>query len=106
MAKPNRELTPINGYLTFEPQVTERKVAISIVDDNTPEDDTPYTLVLYSPVGGARLDTTSAEFKMRLEGILLTMPSSLFLFLFLIHVSISRQCARFGGLKGRSQLPG
>lgn len=82
MAKPNKELTPINGYLTFEPQVTQRMVEISAVDDNTPEDDTPYTLVLYSPVGGARLDTTSAEFKMRLEGILLTMSSSLFLFLF------------------------
>lgn len=82
MAKPNRELTPINGYLTFEPQVTERMVEISTVDDNTPEDDTPYTLVLYSPVGGARLDTTSAEFKMRLEGILLTMLPSFFVFLF------------------------
>lgn len=82
MAKPNRELTPINGYLTFEPQVTERMVEISTVDDITPEDDTPYTLVLYSPVGGARLDTTSAEFKMRLEGILLTMLPSFFVFLF------------------------
>ena len=82
MAKPNKELTPINGYLTFEPQVTQRMVEISAVDDDTPEDDTPYTLVLYSPVGGARLDTTSAEFKMRLEGILLIISSSLFLFLF------------------------
>jgi len=82
MAKPNKELTPINGYLTFEPEVTQRKIEISAVDDDTPEDDTPYTLVLYSPMGGARLDTTSAEFKMRLEGILITMLSSLFLFLF------------------------
>ena len=82
MAMPNKELTPVNGYLTFEPQVTERKVEISTVDDNTPEDDTPYTLVLYSPVGGARLDSTSAGFKMRLEGIFLTMSSFLFLFLF------------------------
>ena len=77
MAKPNKELTPINGYLTFEPEVTQRKVEISTVDDDTPEDDTPYTLVLYSPVGGARLDTNSAGFKMRLEGILLTVSSFL-----------------------------
>lgn len=77
MAKPNKELKPINGYLTFDPAVTQRKVEISTVDDDTPEDDTPYTLVLYSPVGGARLDTSSAGFKMRLKGILLTMSSSL-----------------------------
>ena len=76
MAKPNNELTPINGYLTFEPGVVQRKVEISTVDDDTPEDDTPYTLVLYSPVGGARLDTASAGFEMRLEGILLTISSS------------------------------
>lgn len=68
MAKPNRQLTPINGYLTFNPGVAEQKVSIHSVDDDDPEDDTPYTVVLYSPKGGARLETTSAEFKMRLEG--------------------------------------
>lgn len=70
MAKPNRQLTPINGYLTFNPGVAEQKVLIHTVDDNVPEDNTPYTVVLYSPKGGARLETTSAEFKMRLEGSL------------------------------------
>ena len=68
MAKPNKQLTPVNGYLTFDPGVAQRKVTIRTVDDNTPEDNTPYTVVLYSPKGGARLDTASAEFKMRLEG--------------------------------------
>ena len=71
MAKTNNELTPVNGYLTFKPGVTQRRVEISTIDDNTPEDDTPYTVVLYSPLGGARLDTATAEFKMRLEGKLM-----------------------------------
>lgn len=80
MAKANNELTPINGYLTFEPGVTQRRVAISTVDDDTPEDDTPFTVVLYSPLGGARLDTESAEFKMRLEGNFMIIIANNFIF--------------------------
>ncbi|PFX17387.1 G-protein coupled receptor 98 [Stylophora pistillata] len=65
MANSNNELTPINGYLTFEPGVTQRTLTISTIDDNEPEDDTPYNVVLYSPLGGARLDTN--EFWMDLK---------------------------------------
>ena len=66
MANSNNELTPINGYLTFEAGVTQRRLTIRTIDDDTPEDDTPYNVVLYSPLGGARLDTN--EFWMDLKG--------------------------------------
>ena len=77
MAKPNEQLSPVNGYLTFAPGVTQKRVLIHTVDDNTPEDNTPYTVVLYSPKGGARLDTASAEFKVRLEGTYKNCPGIL-----------------------------
>lgn len=66
MSISNNELTPINGYLTFEPGVTRRTLMLSTIDDDKPEDDTPYNVVLYSPLGGARLDTN--EFWMDLKG--------------------------------------
>lgn len=56
----------MNGYLTFEPGVTRRTLTLSTIDDDKPEDDTPYNVVLYSPLGGARLDTN--EFWMDLKG--------------------------------------
>ena len=74
MAKPNEQLTPVNGYLTFQPGVKQQKVGIRAVDDITPEDNTPYTVVLYSPKGGARLDTN--EFIMLLEGELISGVAS------------------------------
>lgn len=66
MSKSNKQLAPINGYLTYEPGVTERKVTVHTIDDNDPEDDVSYTVLLYSPKGGARLD--SAESQMKLKG--------------------------------------
>ena len=68
MAIPNKQFTSINGYLTFNPGVSQGMVTIRTVDDDVPEDDPPYTVVLYSPKGGARLDTGS-HFIMQLEGI-------------------------------------
>ena len=68
MAQPNGELSPINGYLTFEPGVSQRQASIRTVDDNIPEDDTSYIVVLYSPTGGARLNTGTSEFKLTLKG--------------------------------------
>ncbi|XP_068693739.1 adhesion G-protein coupled receptor V1-like isoform X3 [Montipora foliosa] len=67
MAQPNGELSPINGYLTFEPGVSQRQASIRTVDDNIPEDDTSYIVVLYSPTGGARLNTGTSEFKLTLK---------------------------------------
>lgn len=68
MAKRNDELSPINGYLIFEPYVSRQQLSIHTVDDDTPEGDTSYLVVLYSPTGGARLHTASNEFKLTLKG--------------------------------------
>lgn len=70
MEQSNDELSPINGYLIFEPYVSQQQLSIHTVDDDIPEDDTSYYVVLYSPVGGARLHTRSNEFKLTLKGSL------------------------------------
>ena len=70
MKKSNDDLSPINGYLTFEPYVSQQQLSIHTVDDDIPEDDTSYYVVLYSPAGGARLNTQSNEFILTLKGSL------------------------------------
>lgn len=70
MEKSNDELSPINGYLIFEPDVSRQQLSIHTIDDDSPEDDTSYYVVLYSPAGGARLDTGPNEFKLTLKGSL------------------------------------
>ena len=69
MAKSNEQLTPVNGYLTFDPGVSQGIVTIRTVDDDVAEEDKTYTAVLYSPKGGARLDTNNDI--MSLKGIIL-----------------------------------
>ena len=69
MAEPNNEVKPINGYLTFDPGVQQRTIGIGTINDNKPEDKTRYTMVLYSPYGGARLDTAFSDFKLLLQGL-------------------------------------
>ena len=70
MKKSNDDLSPINGYLTFEPYVSQQQLSIYTVDDDIPEDDTSYYVVLYSPAGGAQLNTQSNEFMLTLKGSL------------------------------------
>lgn len=70
MKKSNDDLSPINGYLIFEPYVSQQQLSIHTVDDDIPEDDTSYYVVLYSPAGGARLNTQSNEFILTLKGSL------------------------------------
>ena len=70
MEESNDELSPINGYLIFEPYVSQQQLSIHTVDDDIFEDDKSYYVVLYSPAGGARFNTDTNEFILSLKGSL------------------------------------
>ena len=54
-------LKPINGYLTFQPDVTSQRLAVATVDDNVPEPEQQFAVALLSPKGGAVLDENHAR---------------------------------------------
>ncbi|XP_038076858.1 adhesion G-protein coupled receptor V1-like isoform X2 [Patiria miniata] len=54
------DFIPRSGRLTFQPEDTELTVAITILDDDRPEDDEYFRVVLSNPTGGAELGRQDA----------------------------------------------
>ncbi|XP_015763361.1 PREDICTED: G-protein coupled receptor 98-like [Acropora digitifera] len=88
MKKSNDDLSPINGYLIFEPYVSQQQLSIHTVDDDIPEDDTSYYVVLYSPAGGARLNTQSNEFILTLKVLKSDNANGLFGFMSVSAITV------------------
>ena len=68
MAKPTEQLKPINGYLTYTEHMNKQDITISTIDDDIAEKKETFSVMLFSPKGGARLDKSYKE--SRLTGLL------------------------------------
>jgi hypothetical protein len=59
IARPVTDITPINGYLDYPESLTSRVVALTTTDNDLPEDEEKYSVILVSSRGGADIDSSS-----------------------------------------------
>ena len=61
------DITPINGYLEYPESLASRVVTLTTNDNEIPEDEKEYSVILVSSRGGAEIDNLSNS-KANLKG--------------------------------------
>ena len=61
MSKGIKKLAPINGYMTYDEGISKQDIRIGTVDNNLPEKEETFSLMLFSPRGGARVEDSGKE---------------------------------------------